>query len=235
MKKNTGAKKGLARLRWNSIRRWIILSVAILAVLVIGTLIVLPRLQPQPKPTVVARNEQTPTPTDPAPLNAAPSIGPKTAPVTIIEYADFGCPSCWYWYKIGALDQLRAKYGDQIRFIWRDYPVITLLSPKAAEAGQCANEQGKFWEFHDAVYDHKGEINASDLESYADEIGLNMSQFNECVTTHRYRDRVNAETHEAFNHGYNGAPFFVINNQLLIGPQSAQVFESMIDPMLAPK
>ncbi len=89
-------------------------------------------------------------------MDAAPALGPKTAPVTIVEYGDFGCPSCWLWYATGVLDQLRAKYGDQIRFVWRDYAVITLLSPDAAEAGQCANEQGKFWEFHDAVYDHQG-------------------------------------------------------------------------------
>ena len=82
-------------------------------------------------------------------MEAAPALGPATAPVTIVEYADFGCPACWEWYKLGILNQLRAKYGDQIRFVWRDFPVITLLSPKAAEAGQCAHEQGKFWEFHD--------------------------------------------------------------------------------------
>ena len=77
--------------------------------------------------------------------------GPRSAsaaPVTIVEYADFGCPACWEWHKRVFLDQLRAKYGDQIRFVWRDFPVITLLSPKAAEAGQCAHEQNKFWEFH---------------------------------------------------------------------------------------
>ena len=62
--------------------------------------------------------------------------------------------------QLGILDQLRAKYGDQIRFVWRDFPVITLLSPKAAEAGQCAHEQGKFWEFHDLVYNHDGAIEA---------------------------------------------------------------------------
>ena len=70
------------------------------------------------------------------------------------------------------LKELRAKYGDQIRFVWRDFPVITLLSPKAAEAGQCANEQGKFWEFHDLVFEHEGAIEASDLLAYAGEIGL---------------------------------------------------------------
>jgi protein-disulfide isomerase len=82
-------------------------------------------------------------------MNVSPMLGPETAPVTIVEYGDFGCTTCLGWYKSGVLNQLRTRYGDQIRFVWRDFPVITLLSPKAAEAGQCAHEQGKFWEFHD--------------------------------------------------------------------------------------
>ena len=168
-------------------------------------------------------------------MDAAPVLGPKSAPVTIIEYADFGCPSCWYWYKDDVLNQLRLKYGDQIRFVWRDYPVITLLSPRAAEAGQCANEQGKFWEFHDAVYGNRGAIEAGNLKAYATAIGLNMSQFDECVTSRRYKDRVNAEETEAFNHCYNGAPFFLVNDHVLIGPQSLAVFSGLIDPLLAAK
>jgi len=224
-------KTGSVRERRNAIRKRLFISVAGLGLLIVITLIIFPRLNLY---QAVARpNIQTATPTDPAPMDAAPTLGPKTAPVTIIEYADFGCPSCWYWYKIGVLDQLLAKYGDQIRFVWRDYPVITLLSPKAAEAGQCANEQGKFWEFHNMIYEHERAISASDLVSYATVIGLNMDQFNECVTSRRYRDRVNAEQHEAFSHGFNGAPFFLVNDQVLIGPQSLSVFESLIDPLLA--
>jgi protein-disulfide isomerase/nitrate reductase NapE component len=233
MKTNPRSQTGVASERRKAIQKWLFLSVAVFGLLIVAAVIVFPHLNFYP---AVAPNDiQTATPTDPAPMDAAPTLGLKTAPVTIIEYADFGCPSCWYWYKQGILNQLRAKYGDQIRFVWRDYPVITLLSPNAAEAGQCANEQGKFWEFHDAVYDHDGAIEASDLKSYATIIGLNMSQFNECVASHRYRDRVNTEEEEAFRHGYNGAPFFLVNNQLVIGPQSLAVFAGFIDPLLAAK
>lgn len=187
------------------------------------------------EPAVAPLNATDPTPTDPAPMNAAPSLGPETAPITIIEYADFGCPSCWAWYKQGVLNELRDRYGDQIRFVWRDFPVITLRSPKAAEAGQCAHEQGKFWEFHDSVYEHEGAIEASDLKAYATEIGLNMDQFNDCVTSRRYRDRVNAEQHESFGRGLRGTPAFFVNGQPLIGPQRLSIFEDLIDPILAAK
>ncbi len=168
-------------------------------------------------------------------MDAAPSIGPATAPVTIVEYADFGCPACWAWYKEDVLNKLLARYGEQIHFVWRDFPVITLLSPKAAEAGQCANEQGKFWQFHDVVYAHDGAIGATDLKAYAAEVGLNMAQFEDCVTSRRFRDRVNAEQGEGFNRRLTGAPGFFVNEQPIIGPQTLTYFEGVIDPILAAK
>jgi protein-disulfide isomerase len=216
----------------NSRKRWLLAAV-LLVVVVAGIIIII--LRPTTQPAKVAGAGPAAAPTDPAPLDAAPSIGPEGAPVTIIEYADFGCPSCQYWYQTGVLDQLLLKYGDQMRFIWRDYPVITLDSPRAAQAGQCAHEQGKFWEFHHAIYEHNGQIGAGDLETYAKDIGLNMSQFDECLSSRRYLARVNAERSEAFEHGYNGAPFFLINDRVVIGPQSLKVFEGMIDPMLNTK
>lgn len=201
-----------------------------IGLIIIGALIAL--LQPAPRPVAAPTAA---TAANPAPMEAAPTLGPDDAPVTIVEYADFGCPACWQWHKSDVLNQLRARYGDQIRFVWRDFPVITLLSPKAAEAGQCAHEQDKFWEFHDLVYARDGAIEASDLKSYAAEIGLNMDQFTDCVTSRRYRDRVNAEQHEGFERGLKGAPAFFVNDQRVIGPQRAAVFEEIIDPILAAK
>ena len=211
------------------IPKWLFFSLIALGLLIAGALIVLLYFNFKP----ASAESRSSTPTNPAPMDAAPALGPKSAPVTIIEYADFGCPSCWYWYKDGVLNQLRLKYGDQIRFVWRDYPVITSLSPRAAEAGQCANEQGKFWEFHDAVYGNNGAIEAGNLKAYAGAIGLNMGLFDECVTSRRYRERVNAEQTEAFNYGYNAAPFFLVNNHVLIGAQPLTVFSGVIDPLLA--
>jgi protein-disulfide isomerase len=201
-----------------------------IALILVGALIVL--LQPAPRPVAAPTAA---TAANPAPMEAAPSLGPDDAPVTIVEYADFGCPACWQWHESGILQQLRAKYGDQIRFVWRDFPVITLLSPKAAEAGQCAHEQSKFWEFHDLIYQRDGAIEASNLQSYAQEVGLNMDQFTECVASRRYRDRVNAQQHEGFERGLNGAPAFFVNDQRVIGPQSAAMFEQVIDSILTVK
>jgi protein-disulfide isomerase len=233
MKANQSPSTKFASSRRNARLKWLSLSAVVLGLLVVGALIVWPHLNSQP---VAARpSTPIPVPTDPAPMAAAPALGPETAPVTIVEYADFGCPACWAWYKGDVLNNLIAKYGDQIRFVWRDFPVITLLSPKAAEAGQCAHEQGKFWEFHDAVYQHDGAIEANDLKAYAAEVGLDLAQFDDCVTSRRYRERVNAEQQESFDRGLTGTPAFFVNNQPVIGPQPLSVFESVIDPLLAAK
>lgn len=211
-------------------RKWTLWIALATGFLILIAVIVLPRLGLNLK---AEAGLQKTTPTEAAPLELSPALGLQNAPVTIIEYGDFGCSTCWYWYKQGVLDQLRAKYGDKIRFVWRDFPVITLLSPKAAEAGQCAHEQGKFWEFHDVVYGHQGAIEASDLQADAAAIGLDLTKFNDCVSSRRYQERVNAEQHEAFGHGFVGTPAFLINGQPLIGPGSLSDFGNIIDKLLA--
>jgi hypothetical protein len=91
-------------------------------------------LWPRPKAQAISQDR----------LNDDPFIGSINAPVTIVEYGDFGCPSCRGWHNAGILKQVQAVYGDQVRFVWRDFPVITAQSPKAAEAAQCAYDQGYF-------------------------------------------------------------------------------------------
>ena len=81
----------------------------------------------------------------------------------------------------------------------------------------------------------KESIQASDLQAYAAEVGLNLEQFNDCVTSRRYQDRVNAQQHEGFERGLKGAPAFFVNGQPIIGPQSLAVFEEIIDPLLEAK
>ena len=79
--------------------------------------------------------------------------GVPNAPVQIVEYGDFGCHSCRGWHNSGTKEALKDQYGAQISFEFRHFPVITAQSPKAAEAGQCAAEQDKFWEYHDYIYE----------------------------------------------------------------------------------
>jgi protein-disulfide isomerase len=193
-------------------------TAAVLAVVVVGYLL-WPRASVHPLSAVR--------------LALDPSLGPATAPVTLIEYGDFGCPSCQAWYRSQTLEQLLAKYSNKIHFIWRDFPIITADSPKAAEAGQCAFDQGKFWPFHTIVYDNAPAISVDDLKSYATRVGLDMKTFDQCLDSGQDAAKVNQSLHDAYNHGFRGTPSFLLNGQPLAGPPSFEYLVSLIDPILA--
>jgi protein-disulfide isomerase len=166
-------------------------------------------------------------------LEENPSIGPSNAPVTIVEYGDFGCTTCRAWFKAGIQEQVLAHYGDQVRFVWKDFPIITAQSPKAAEAGQCAFDQGKFWPYHDLLYNRAPALSVSDLKSYAAELGLDTAEFNRCLDSGRYQAKVNQSLQEAYKRGFQGTPSFLVNNQPLAGPPSFETLKNLIDPILA--
>jgi len=173
------------------------------------------------------------TPLSAARLASDPSLGSPSAKVTIIEYGDFGCPTCRGWEQVGVLKQIVATYGDQVHFVWRDYPIITAQSPQAAEAGQCAFDQGKFWQFHDLLYAKQPALSISDLKAYAVQIGLNTTQFDPCLDSGQDKAKVNQSVAEARGYGFIGTPSFIVNGQKVIGPASFSQFKSMIDPILA--
>ena len=115
-------------------------------------------------------------PLDAVRLASNPTLGLDSAKVTIVEYGDFGCTSCRAWHNAGILEQVRAAYGDDVQFVWKDFPVITAQSPKAAEAGQCALDQDKFWEYHDLLFAKAPALGVSDLKDYAAQVGLDTEK-----------------------------------------------------------
>ncbi|MEW6085744.1 MAG: thioredoxin domain-containing protein [Chloroflexota bacterium] len=173
-------------------------------------------------------------PLDEARLAANPTIGSDSAKVIITEYADFGCPACRAWHNAGIREQVIAAYGDQVQFVWKDFPVITAQSPKAAEAGQCAFDQGKFWEYHDVLFENAPAIGVNDLKSYAAQLGLDTEQFNACLDSGQNRAKVNQSLNEAQReYAFPGTPSFLVNGNKLIGPPTFETLKSMIDEILA--
>lgn len=200
-------------------QRWLSVAAGLLALFALAAFVLWPRSQAE---TV-----------SPARLADDPSLGPADAPVTIVEYGDFGCPSCRAWYNAGILDQIRARYGDKVRFLWRDFPVITSQSPKAAEAAQCAYDQGKFWQYHDLLFARAPALGISDLKAYAADIGLDTAQFNQCLDSGKHLATVRRDWQDAETHGFLGTPSFLINNQPFVGPPTAEYLEQKIDAILA--
>ncbi len=160
-----------------------------------------------------------------------PKIGPDSAPVTIIEFADFGCHGCQAWHFSGTKERILETYGDKVQFVWRDFPVITAQSPKAAEAGQCALDQGKFWEYHDLVYE-RGRLGIDSLRAYAEEAELDAKAFNSCLNSGQHRATVERDLNTARKLRLRGTPSFIVNNRVLPGPPRYEQLATIIDEVL---
>jgi protein-disulfide isomerase len=165
-------------------------------------------------------------------LNDDPFLGAADAPVTIVEYGDFGCPSCRAWHNAGILDMVLATYGDQVRFVWRDFPIITAFSPEAAQAAQCAYDQGHFWEYHDFLFERAASLRVENLKSYAGELGLDKTAFDQCLDSGQHQATVEKDLEDAFERRLPGTPSFLVNDQPLAGPPNFQTLQQVIEANL---
>jgi protein-disulfide isomerase len=159
-------------------------------------------------------------------------MGPDRAPITIVEFSDFQCPYCRQGVKI--LKTLRQLYGDRIRIVYRDY-----LGPnhpyalQAAEAARCAGEQGKFWEYHDLLFDRQSPGTGWDFRLLAKELGLQPSAFDSCLHSGRFREQIANDLQEGLKLGITSTPTFFINGRPLVGAQPLANFQALIDTVLA--
>jgi protein-disulfide isomerase len=165
-------------------------------------------------------------------LNDDPFLGAADAPVTIVEYGDFGCPSCRAWHNAGILDMVLATYGDQVRFVWRDFPIITAFSPEAAQAAQCAYDQGHFWEYHDFLFERANSLRVGDLKNYAGELGMDRATFDQCLDSGQHQATVEKDLEDAFERRLPGTPSFLVNDQPLAGPPNFQTLQQIIEANL---
>src|SRR5581483_8456824 len=182
------------------------------------------------------KNQTAPAGTAAAQPSGAPAPGAK---VTVIEFADFQCPFCEQWFKT-VEPSLIKDYVDtgKVKFAFRQYAFLGQESTWAAEAAECANEQGKFWDFHDYLYNHQGQENSgtfskANLEGFAATLGLNTSQFNQCLETDKYAKAVSDEFAEGQKAGVQGTPATFVDGQLVSGAQPYTAFKTLIDSELA--
>lgn len=142
-----------------------------------------------------------------------PMKGSRDAPITIIEFSDFQCPFCSRFAQ-QILPDIKKNYieTNKTKFVFRDMPLgFHDLAESAAIATECADEQGKYWEFHDKLYANQTELNASNIIAWAQELNLNTTQFNECYNSTKYKAEVQKDASDATAAGVAGTPtFFVI-------------------------
>ena len=164
-----------------------------------------------------------------------PYIGKEDAPVIIVEFSAYACPFCGRHYQ-ETLTPILENYGQYIRYVYRDFPVINQsLSVAAALAADCANEQGKFWDYHDILFTHQTEMQAGDsfFMDSAQSLGLDMTQFTDCYQSQRYIDEVSKDYNDGSKMQLTGTPSFFINGEFVSGAQPYDVFAKIIEQKLA--
>ncbi len=167
--------------------------------------------------------------------------GEGTSGVTMIEYGDLQCPACGAYYPI--VKQVQAKYGNQITFQYRNFPLVSLHknAMSAHRAAEAASKQGKFWEMHDMMYERQTSWAASTsvgsiFESYAKELGLNLDQYKTDLASQEVQNVINADMKEGQALNITATPGFVIDGKKLEeNPRDVAGFSALIDAAIAAK
>jgi len=158
--------------------------------------------------------------------------GNKNAQITIVEYSDFQCPYCLRFHE--TMKQIITNYSDDVRWVYRHFPLDSIhpVARKASEASECANDQGKFWEYTDEVFVNQSGLSLESLSTIAANINLNVSKFNSCLSSGKYSAKVNANYKEGIQIGVRGTPGNFINGQSVRGAVPYEQISAMIEDLL---
>lgn len=158
--------------------------------------------------------------------------GDPKAPITIVEFSDYQCPFCKKTES--TLKEILTKYNGQVKLAYLDFPLreIHPRAQPAAEAAHCAGEQGKFWEYHDALFEDQSKLAAADLLSRAKALKLDETSFQSCLESGRFKSKVEADLEAGNKAGVAGTPGFFVNGIFLSGAQPQAEFEKIIDNQL---
>ena len=162
----------------------------------------------------------------------APSFGPANAKVTIVEFSDFQCPFCSR--AADTVHKIKAKYGDRVRFVFREFPLSFHSNAKrAAVAALAANAQGKFWPMHDIMFKNQQKLDAESLKSYAKQIGLDVAAWEKALTDKKITDAVDADMKLGQEVGVQGTPSLFLNGARIQNPTDFSAVQKAIDKALA--
>ena len=161
--------------------------------------------------------------------------GEEDAPVTIIEFSDYECPFCQRFYS-QTLSQIQSQYIDtgKARLIYRDFPLNNIhpQAQKAAEAAECAGEQGKYYEMHDKLFENGVQGGITSYKKYAQEIGIDTNEFSSCLDSGKMAAEVSKDLQDGQQAGVAGTPAFFVNGKPINGAQPFPVFQEAIEAEL---
>lgn len=168
-------------------------------------------------------------------------LGDKNAKVTLVEFSDFQCPFCRKFFQ-ESFGQIKKDYVDtgKVKLAFRHFPLdFHAMAVPTALASECANEQNKFWQYHDKVFEEQakqgdGTITYSkdDLKKWAVEIGLNSNNFNQCLDSEKYKTQVEQDAQDGRNAQVNGTPTVYVNGNQIVGAQPYSSFKEAIEKEL---
>lgn len=157
--------------------------------------------------------------------------GDVNAPVTLVEYSDFECSYCSRVKP--TLDQVLEEFDGQVRLVFRHFPLsFHTNAQKAGEASECAGDQDKFWEMHDVLFENQSALGVDSLKSYAADLGLNTSTFNDCLDNGTHATTVSDGLTEGATYGVQGTPATFVNGTLVSGAQPFESFKAAIESAL---
>ncbi len=168
------------------------------------------------------------------PADDDPALGNTKAQITIIEFSDYQCPFCRQWHE-EVLPQLQAKYGDNLRLVYRDFPLYSIHpeAEPAALAANCAGEQNKYYEYGNLLFNNQDSLGSATYEKLAQDLNLDVTGFKQCVADNRYKNEIEADFNYASQLGVRSTPTFFINGLAVVGAQPFSVFEQIIDMELS--
>lgn len=157
-----------------------------------------------------------------------PMMGNPEAPITIVEFGDFQCSYCAEMSPV--LEKLVKKYPEKIKLVWKDAPNVSLHSQSigAAQAAHCANEQEKFWEYHEGLFANQNQLNRDLYLQLARGLNLKMNNFEECLINEKYASTVQDNLKEALALQIDGTPYYFIDEKRLSGTASLEELEKLI-------
>src|SRR5262249_14182594 len=172
----------------------------------------------QPDPNTVYKAE----------VGNSPIRGAKNAKVTIVLWSDFQCPFC------GRVEptfkQVLDAYPKDVRIVWKNEPLpFHPNAMPAAEAAMAANEQGKFWEFHDKLFSDQQKLGTDAYDQYAKDLGLNMDKFHAAITSHKFKKVIDEESAAGTKLGARGTPTYFINGKVMVGAQPFDAFKTRVE------
>jgi len=169
------------------------------------------------------------TVTPPSPtldLSDAHKLG--TGKISMVIFSDYQCPFCERGYQTEKL--IKEKYGSDLTIYFKDFPLTNIhqYAEKAAEGAECASDQGKFWEYHNKLFENQAKLTLDDLKQYAKDLNLDTTKFNTCLDSGSKTSKVKSDQDEGIKFGVQGTPTYYINGEQIVGAQPFEVFETSI-------